>query len=49
VQFTLDEHSKKIASIQIEQKEHNVVAQDIQTRLASIETSLKYIEQMVKK
>ena len=49
VQFTLTDHTEKILALQIEQKDHNIVAQDIQTRLASIETSLKYIEQMVKK
>lgn len=48
-QFTIWDHEKRIASLEVTQKSEDVILSEIKTKLASIETSIKYIEQTLSK
>ena len=47
--FTLQDHDKRIASLEQRQNSEDVLLTEIKSRLASIDTSIKYIEQTLTK
>ena len=46
--FTLSDHSNRIATLEEKQQSEDIILTEIKTKLASIETSIKYIEKSIK-
>lgn len=47
--FTIADHSKRIENLEQKQETEDIILSEIKTKLASIETSIKYIEQSISK